>query len=1005
MKALHWTLPLAAFVLQACHHPSSGPGPTDGGPTDAGQRLDASTGLEAVPLQTTLPTPGLAEPVDVVRDTHGVPHVYGSSLPDVAYAQGYLVAHDRLIQLDFARHDADGSLCELIGLLEPGIVAQDAQMRLHHLRAQAQAELQALQASADPADQLLVKALGRFADGVNAYAAALVAGSYALPADYFAIYQPQSFQPWTPVDSLLLGELFAFELAFDASDELSNTALAQEGTAIFDDGGTPDLRARAGIGEDLQLFAPVDPTFTIQGWTGFDGDTSTARRGRLQKLRPLPGSLIRDDLRALASLTQEDRSKMRGSNDWIVGPGLSATGHVLVANDTHLSLDNPAQFWMVHLVNHGADAPVDVMGEQFAGLPMVTLGVNRHVAWGATTSNLDVTDLYAESVVSCSQQAGASCVLFQGKQLPLVPRQESFQLGYLGNMGKTITLTFYDVPGHGPILPRLSYDKSGNLIGTEPLRPQEISIRYTGYQAGALVKSIFGLDRSGTMQDAVAALDQGFAYGGQNWVIGDDQGHFGWTEIVRVPRRAPPTATQPNSPWQVLPGDGSAEWGADMDPRYIPHAYDPAKGFLATSNNDPIGVTAQNSPFVGQPDVDGGPLYLGWGYDPGTRVGRVTKRIEAAADAGQKLTLDDLQSIQADTVTEWGQGFSPTFLDAAAALVAEGAALDGGADGGPYPELAPLFASAPPADGGVDGGSTDAGLDGGTTDGGAGAPSFTLPPLALIQAAQALVSGWSFATTSGAGASGAELADSQATLVMASFVSHFAHDTLDDELARFDPTQVFLGELVEEKLLYFLCQSPLPSFLKTGVSAATGDSILFDDLRTPGVVESKRFIAARAILEALSDLSARLGPDPTKWSWAQLHTLTLRFFLGPGIADGLDLPPPHDKSYPNGYPRHGDNGTVDVAPHGLSTTNFTQEDLGPAIRFVSELDPAGPKARNALPGGEIFDPSSPHYDDQLQLWLANQTFDFAFADPDVVAEGIAEEQKNGIGRWRFQPSP
>ena len=60
------------------------------------------------------------------------------------------------------------------------------------------------------------------------------------------------------------------------------------------------------------------------------------------------------------------------------------------------------------------------------------------------------------------------------------------------------------------------------------------------------------------------------------------------------------------------------------------------------------------------------PLYLGADYDPGTRVGRITKRIKAIADGGGKLTLDDMQSIQADAVSEWSQALAPTFIDGGA---------------------------------------------------------------------------------------------------------------------------------------------------------------------------------------------------------------------------------------------------------------------------------------------------------------------------------------------------
>ena len=976
---------------------SGGSGGSSGGATDAG-----TTGLEGVQLQQTFTSSTLSGPVDVVRDTYGNPHIYGNSVPDIMYAQGYVMAHDRLVAMDLARHEADGSLASLAGGPQPSTLAQDIAMRAWHLRAQANANWEALQGSSDPEDQLLVKALEAYAAGVNAYAADLNAGKFTLPVDYAILYQPSSFVAWTPQDSLLLGELFAYELAFDASDEIEATEVSAASALTFD-GGDP----RAGFGDDIQLTAPVDPTFTIAGWPPLNGDTTSASRER-RRVHPKPGQkpslrMLDEDSRALASLEHLEAGHGHGSNNWLVGPSLSASGHAMVANDTHLNLDNPATFWISHLVDRGTDAALNVMGEQFPGVPAVTLGVNRHAAWGATVSFIDVTDVYQETIVPCPNDAG-QCAVFDGGTTPLVADPETFQIGYLGTMQGSVQYTIWQVPQHGPIIPRIQVDAQGNVTGVAAPGSlpggQELSVKYTGFSSYGphmLFKAIWGLDTAGSMQDAVAALDANFKYGGQNWVVADDQGNFGWTQTERVPRRAPPnpsaTPPQPNLPWHILPGDGTAEWGDDMDPHYIPHAYNPAKGFLATANADPIGVTANNDPFLGQPVVDGGPLYLGAFYDPGTRVGRITKRIEAYADAGQKISLDDMQSIQADVVSEWNQGFAPTLLAGANALLAEAAAMgDGGvpaADGGAgdggigeYPELAPLLASAEGGDGGFS--------------------------VALLQQAQALVSGWSFDTPAGVAADNPtpqQIADSQATVVGAYWLTHFIHDTLDDEIAAVaanDQGLQFSNEYEESKLVYFLCQNPRPSFLKTG-SQPNGDSILFDDLRTPQV-ETKLDVAARALVEAIEGIVAVQGSDPSKWAWGNVHTLTLNFLGGALAAPSLTLPPPGDTAHPHGYPRHGDNGTVDVGPHGIDTKNYAYEDLGPAIRFVAELDPVnGPTARNALPGGEIFDPSSPHYDDQLQLWLQNKTFDFAYQDSDVLTQAAQECQTNKICRWRFQP--
>ncbi len=238
---------------------------------------------------------------------------------------------------------------------------------------------------------------------------------------------------------------------------------------------------------------------------------------------------------------------------------------------------------------------------------------------------------------------------------------------------------------------------------------------------------------------------------------------------------------------------------------------------------------------------------------------------------------------------------------------------------------------------------------------------------------------------------------------MAYWTSFFINDTLDDELAQLQVGNQ-LPDYQELKLATFLCQTPLPSFLKTGVDPVTGDSILFDNLSQPTVHYSRQMVAAQALVEALAAIVKSQGSVSANWAWGVVHTVTLNFLAGRGVADSLDLPVPNDPTFPNGYPRHGENCTVDVGQRGVSTTSYVYQDLGPAIRFVAELDPVnGPTARNTIPGGEIFDPSSPHYDDLLQLWLQNQTFNFAYQDSDVLVEAAKECQTHQICRIRFAP--
>ena len=71
--------------------------------------------------------PGLAAPVRVVRDKWGIPHIYAASASDLFFAQGYVMAQDRLWQMEMWRRTAEGRLGEVLG---PQAFARDRMARL-----------------------------------------------------------------------------------------------------------------------------------------------------------------------------------------------------------------------------------------------------------------------------------------------------------------------------------------------------------------------------------------------------------------------------------------------------------------------------------------------------------------------------------------------------------------------------------------------------------------------------------------------------------------------------------------------------------------------------------------------------------------------------------------------------------------------------------------------------------------------------------------------------------
>jgi penicillin G amidase len=67
--------------------------------------------------QTSLTVSGLTAPVRVGRDARSIPYINAKNDADLYFAQGYVMASDRLWQMDIMRRLARGETSELFGQL------------------------------------------------------------------------------------------------------------------------------------------------------------------------------------------------------------------------------------------------------------------------------------------------------------------------------------------------------------------------------------------------------------------------------------------------------------------------------------------------------------------------------------------------------------------------------------------------------------------------------------------------------------------------------------------------------------------------------------------------------------------------------------------------------------------------------------------------------------------------------------------------------------------------
>ena len=170
-----------------------------------------------VAVQRTLPQTsgdlsvnGLKSSVEVIRDTWGVPHIYAQNADDLFFAQGYVMAQDRLWQMEFNRHVAAGRVSEFGG---KATLKDDILLRALGLRRTAEADVQKLDAASK-------QALEAFARGVNAFAET---HRDRLPLEFTLLGAAGAniyWEPWTPTDTVAIGKVMALGLSMNMRIEL-----------------------------------------------------------------------------------------------------------------------------------------------------------------------------------------------------------------------------------------------------------------------------------------------------------------------------------------------------------------------------------------------------------------------------------------------------------------------------------------------------------------------------------------------------------------------------------------------------------------------------------------------------------------------------------------------------------------------------------------------------------------------------------------------------------------
>jgi penicillin amidase len=513
---------------------------------------------------------GLRAAVTVERDAKGIATIHASDRLDLARATGFLHGQERFFQMDLLRRAGAGELSELVGAVA---LDTDRHQRRHRMRDVARKAL----ASAKPEEVALLQA---YTDGVNAGLRALT----AKPFEYYLLKSDP--RPWSVDDS----ELVVYAMFFDLTDE----------------DGDRELKIQT-IRDSLP---PEVAQFLMPPGTQWDAPIV----GEARTPSPIPAADVYD-LHKLTGVefpefnaTGGGDFSWRGSNNWVVAGSHTQSGGALLAGDMHLGLSVPHIWYRVRFVLDGPQ-PLDLTGVSLPGAPFMIAGSNTHIAWAFTNSYGDWTDLVTLELDPNDATRYRTTEGF--KSLETI--DEVIHVHNAPDEHFKVDETIW-----GPVLKA----RDGKLY----------AVHWLAHEPAAINLHIAWLEQAHDVNEAIAVANES-GLPPQNFVVGDRDGHIGWSIAGRIPVRkgfdgVAPASWADGAGWDWLP--------ADQYPRVI----DPPAGRIWSANNRIVG--GEMLAKIG----DGG-------YDHGARAGQIRDDLMKL----DKATPQDMLATQLDDravfLTRW----------------------------------------------------------------------------------------------------------------------------------------------------------------------------------------------------------------------------------------------------------------------------------------------------------------------------------------------------------------
>lgn len=469
------------------------------------------------------------EPVSIIRDTWGVPHVFATSDEGAFFGWGFVAAQDRWYQMDWTRMQMRGRISELVG--SAGII-DDESKRIAGYAAYEERRYPNLSPSTRAA-------LDAYAAGVNHYLTTRGIDIANHPMAAHPYFSGRALEPWTPVDSLLVWNS-VFLQGPDHTEVTNLRTLEALPSGSTNQDICDAMNFTYFIDNDAAVVQPGDMP-TAGAAASYAGTHTTFCNG-LSYYYPPP----------------------KASHGWAVGGSRSTTGNTILHGDPQILLEVPSLFHEVHV----SGSTFNARGVNTPGSVGFFVGFNANTAWTGTKLGADTDDIFRLEMAGPLTYRSAD-----NSTHSFVPRTETINV----NGGSPMVITVYDTQ-YGPVVTDLM-DPADVNPGEQYIWRSSLFYNMNNHTVDATLDML----RAQSVNDIASAMEHWYSPTA-NIIFGDSSGSVGYWYGARPPMR------DSDSP---VPGfiaqDTDNDWVELIPHNLLPHTINPANDIVFSANHLPIG--------------------------------------------------------------------------------------------------------------------------------------------------------------------------------------------------------------------------------------------------------------------------------------------------------------------------------------------------------------------------------------------------------------------------------